>query len=284
MPFYNVQDPAFVPSVDILSDAFGLNALANVSTGTKNEAFGASSLTAVTTGSSNNAHGYQAGASITTGSNNLCLGHQVASTTLTTGSNNIIIGTSSAADAASASTSNSLWIGGGATAVLSATGINATPAVTIPGTLVATGGISGIGTSVGVVSSGFVNTGSTLATITGLAMTLGVGTYVIDGYISCQCAATPGIALKFLQGGVGASALQLDTWIYSAATLTAQSAITALTSNLVSSAVTATSGFFSGTIVVTTAGTLTLQAAQAVSNATILTIANNSYMTANRIV
>lgn len=265
MAFYPAQAPVFVPSTSPTSVGLGV-----------------SSLSDDTTGGGNTAIGNSAGSLVTTGTNNTLVGNSVASTTLATGSNNIVIGTSSAADTVSGSTSNTLWIGGGSTAVMSATGINSTPAVTIPGTL-STGGISGIGTSIGVVSSGFTGTGSTLATITGMVLTLPIGTYILDGYISCQCAATPGIKLAFLAGGAGASAIQLDTWIYSTSTLTAQAAITSLGSNLVSAAVAATSGYFSGTVVISTAGTLTMQAAQSVSNATVLTIANNSYMTANRI-
>lgn len=262
--FYPNGVPVFVPAVAPDSVGVGLGALEGG------------------TGLHNTAIGGFAGSTITTGTNNTIVGNSVASTTLTTGSNNIIIGTSSAADAATASTSNSFWLGGGATAIMSATGINGTPTVTIPGTL-STGGISGIGSQIGAVSSGFTGTGSTLATITGLALTLAVGTYVIDGYLSCQCAATPGLNLKFVQGAVGASAVLMDTWVYSTTTLTAQANIAALSSSLVSAAAAATCVFFGGTIVVSTAGTLTLQAAQSVSNATVLTITNNSYMTANRI-
>lgn len=176
MPFYNQLDPAFVPSVDTTSVGFGIGTLANLSTGIHNTGLGNNALNQVTTGnrniavgglvgdslttgSDNTLLGHNAGTAVTTASNNTCVGsnagailstgasntivgYNVASTTLATGSNNIIIGTSSAADAAAAGTSNSLWIGGGATAVLSATGINSTPAVTIPGTLTMTGAIN----------------------------------------------------------------------------------------------------------------------------------------------
>lgn len=101
-----------------------------------------------TTGAANVAIGLNAGALITTGANNLIIGSSVASTTLATGSNNIIIGTSASQDTASGSTSNTLVIGGGATAVISATGINGTPAVTIPGSLTVTGALTHSGGSI----------------------------------------------------------------------------------------------------------------------------------------
>lgn len=68
---------------------------------------------------------------LTTGINNLAIGN--VSSQLTTGSNNILIGTNSLADVTAASTSNSLFLGGGSTAILSASNISTTPVVSIPG-------------------------------------------------------------------------------------------------------------------------------------------------------
>lgn len=101
-----------------------------------------------TTGANNVAIGYNAASLLTTGANNVVIGPSVCSVTLATGSNNIVIGTTSAADTAAAGTSNSLWIGGGSTAVLSATSINGTPAVTIPGSLTVTGALTHSGGSI----------------------------------------------------------------------------------------------------------------------------------------
>lgn len=256
---------------------------------------GLNSLSDDTTGIGNTAIGYNSGNLITTGTNNTIIGQSVCSTTLATGSNNIIIGTSASADAATSSTNNSFWIGGGSTAIMSATSINSTPVVTIPGSLTVTGTTTlsspitgtfvGVGATVGGSSSGFTNTGSTLASITGLSLSLAVGTYTISGYLAVQCAATPGIKLSLSTSTATATSILVDTWAYSTSTLTAESnyATAALTGNLLSSAVAATAVDFTGTIVVSTAGTLTLQAAQNTSNATVLTITNGSYITATRI-
>jgi len=65
------------------SNSFGMNALANNTTGTTNNAFGGGALQTNTTGSNNVAIGGGAGSQITTGSNNIVIGTdaQVASPT-----------------------------------------------------------------------------------------------------------------------------------------------------------------------------------------------------------
>lgn len=128
---YDLGQYIFIPSSDTNTIGVGATALDSVTTGTNNVALGA-----------------KAGTQITTGSNNLLIGPSVASTTLATGSNNIVIGTSSAADTGSASSANTLWIGGGATSVIQATGINGTPTVTIPGALTVNGALTHTGGSV----------------------------------------------------------------------------------------------------------------------------------------
>lgn len=266
MAFYPYGDPTFVPSYDITSIGYGLSALSGATSGVHNMALG-----------------YQAGSKITTGGSNLCIGYQVASTTLTTGSNNIIIGTSSAADAGSASTSNSFWLGGGATAIMSATAINGTPVVTIPGSLIVSGG--GVGLTVGAIATGTYSQANSavLNAVTGLSVTLTAGaTYLIDIYLATTNGATGGIALKF-GGTATATSLLADTWVYNTTTVTAEVNIASLASNLVGAAVAATSVTVSGTIVVNAGGTLTLTAGQQVSNGTALTIANNSFMQLTRI-
>lgn len=147
MPFY-IDKAIFAPSTGSNSLGLGLNTLQNDSTGSNNLAVGVN-----------------AGSLITTGSNNLILGFNAASTNLTTGSNNIVIGTSSAADTAAASTSNSFWLGGGSTAILSATAINGTPVVTVPGSLVVTGSLTHSGGSIQAP----VAVGATLAVTSAMA-------------------------------------------------------------------------------------------------------------------
>ena len=89
------------------------------------------------TGSGNTALGYQAGLLLQgAAANNLILGPNVGSTVLQTGSGNILIGVSANTGVATASTSNFFEIGGnGTTPIMSATGINSTPALTLYGTV-----------------------------------------------------------------------------------------------------------------------------------------------------
>ena len=288
MPYTNDDLKAyiFIPSDDRTSIGAGLN-----------------SLNDETTGLHNTALGYQAGSLLTTGSSNTLIGYNVASTTLATGSNNIIIGTSSAADAASSSTSNSFWLGGGSTAIMSATGINSTPAVTIPGSLTVTGAITasgglsggsysgtvnGIGATVGGIASGSFSLASstTLTAVTGMSATLTAGgTYVVDGYLATTNGSSGGIKLSFTGANttITATTFLMDTWVYNTTTLTAEANAAALSSNLVAATVAATAVFFGGTIVVGTGGVCALYAAQNASNATATTITNGSYVQFTRI-
>jgi hypothetical protein len=102
--------------------------------------------------------GAAAGNANLTGTNNIIFGLQVASTTLTTGSNNVLIGTNSSIDTASGTTSNTIQIGAGSTAVISATGCGtpSTSILTAAGSLVVnstTGGVM-IGSSGPTLTSG----------------------------------------------------------------------------------------------------------------------------------
>lgn len=138
----------FAPSVDLTTIGVGLNALSGITTGAGNTSLGSGT-----------------GSKVTTGSNNVLIGNGVASTTLASGSNNIVIGTTSAADVATGSTNNTLWIGGGATAILSATNINGTPVLTVPGSLVVTGSLTHSGGSIQAP----VAAGTTLAVTAAMA-------------------------------------------------------------------------------------------------------------------
>jgi hypothetical protein len=102
-----------------------------------NCAFGIDSLVAISSGAGNVCAGYNTGNAISSGSYNLCFGYQCGSTNLTTGSNNIFL-VSGVTPYAPANPSNTLWIGANVTGnlpVISATGLQATPAVLIPGVL-----------------------------------------------------------------------------------------------------------------------------------------------------
>lgn len=102
-------------------------------TGSNNTGIGLSSGGSLVGGSQNTFIGQNAGNSITAASNNTIIGAQVGSVTIATGSGNILIGCSSAIDTPLSTTANYLAIGNSATPVISATGINSTPAITLGG-------------------------------------------------------------------------------------------------------------------------------------------------------
>jgi trimeric autotransporter adhesin len=271
----------FVPSASPNSVGLGINSLQDDSSGANNVAIG-----------------INAGNQITTGANNLVLGPNVASTTLATGSNNIIVGTTASADAATASTSNSLWIGGGTTAVMSATAINSTPVVTVPGSLTVTGAltasggltgtVTGIGGSVGGIATGTFSQASntTLTTVTGMSATLVAGaTYVFWGYLSCSSGATTtGLNLALTgTGGLTATSFVSDTWSYNTTTLNAETNQSTFGSLMLNAAQIVTTVEFSGSIVVNAGGTVVMQAAQKTSGTTAVTVANGSMMVFTRV-
>ena len=273
MAFYPNGSPVFVPSESPNSIGVGIGSLADE-----------------TSGANNIAIGLNAGSLLTTGANNVIIGPSAASTTLTTGSNNIIVGTSAAADAATSSTSNTMWIGGGSTAVLSATSINSTPAVTIPGSLTVTGAITGIGQSVGgsvgsVCTSAFSQASSaTLAAVTGLSNTLIAGaTYVFDIYLQGTAGASGGLKVSLGAGSATATSFASDSWLYNGSTVSGQTQSTSYSGNQVATTAAYTTCYITGTIVVNAGGTFIVEAAQNASNGTATTIAVNSYMVLTRI-
>jgi hypothetical protein len=143
------------------------------------------------------------------------------------------------------------------------------------------------GTTVTGLASGSFTSGAsntTLANVVGLAVTLVPGTYLVEGYLSCSAAATPGIKLNLNGGTATVTTFLADTWVYNGTTLSGETNVTAITSNLFSAAVAATVIEIGGVLVVTAAGTIQMQAAQSVSNATATTISNNSYISFTRVV
>lgn len=93
---------------------------------------------ALMTGTANTLYGAAVAPALTTGVVNLILGQGVGAT-LSQGSNNLLIGTANTCPTATGATSNYFCLAGGATAIMTATSIQGTPAVTIPGTLTVTG-------------------------------------------------------------------------------------------------------------------------------------------------
>lgn len=219
-----------------------------------------------------------------TGANNVIIGDSVASTTLTTGTNNIIIGTSSAVDAATSSTSNTFKIAGGATAIMSATAINSTPVVTIPGSLIVTGGVTG---SLSKVSTAQVNraTSTTLTDITGLAVPLVAGgTYIFRAYIPGVSTANGGA--KFAIGTsdtLTATSISYSGQNMNGATTNMTSVTTTLGAAVAAATAVFTHAFIEGTIVVNAAGTLTAQIAQNVSHADTTSAYVNAHLFVSRV-
>jgi trimeric autotransporter adhesin len=115
----------------------GVFAAAALTAGNFNTVVGSSAATALTTSLYNVIIGYNAGTTLTTGLGaNVIIGPNVASTTLTTGVGNILIGVSATTDTAAGSTSNTYKLqGNGTTPIMTATGINSTPALTLYGTV-----------------------------------------------------------------------------------------------------------------------------------------------------
>lgn len=142
--------------------------------------------------------------------------------------------------------------------------------------------------TIGAIATGSYSQASntTLANVTGLVSpTLVAGAkYLYWGYLATTNNATGGIKLQWTAGGgLTATALLQDTWVYNTTTVSAQANATALGSPFVNAAVAATAVEFSGIIVVNVAGTMQLQAAQNTSNGTALTVTNNSYVCWQRI-
>lgn len=165
--------------------------------------------------------------------------------------------------------------------------VDEVPSLTMQSGATISGGTNiNIGASIGGVASGSYSQASntTLANVTGMVANLVAGaTYAIEGYLAVTNNNTGGIKLNLGGGTVTATNFMLDTWIYNTTTLTGESNITALSSNMVAAAIAATAVQFSGSITVNAAGTLQLQAAQDVSNSTALTIANGSFIVLTRI-
>lgn len=101
--------------------------------GANNVAIGSNTLDNANPGNNNVAIGYQALHSASSITNNTAIGYQVGSVTLMTGNNNILIGVDGTTDTAAGGTSNTVLIKGTGTAVLSATGTNGTPTITLGG-------------------------------------------------------------------------------------------------------------------------------------------------------
>lgn len=137
--------------------------------------------------------GHNAG-KLWTGNGGLFLGPQVGSTTAATGNNVILIGTNSSTDTPASNTTNYMAIGGGSTPIMFATSTNATPAVSIPGSL-------SLGSGSLTVSAGSIG----LTKITASAAAPGAG----GGKIELVCGTNSGTAKLIAYAGTSTTAVTI---------------------------------------------------------------------------
>lgn len=272
MTTYNPLDPAFVPSTDVTSVGFGLNTLAGITSGIHNTAIGNSALRAATTATQNIGLGGLAGRNLTTGGDNVFVGHS-SGTNVTTGSQNIILGSTSAAtlttgsnniiigynvDAATAADANTINIGG----AIKVANVGTTNDVTFPGSF--------INKNITVSSSAqTANTTAVYAAVPGLSATVVPGTYrFVCKLPSTVASGTGGIKYSFLYTTTVLSSIESTARAFTASAVATQHTTTATSSaDLLSSATIVIFTEIDGTMVVTTGGTVALQMAQSVSNA-----------------
>jgi hypothetical protein len=130
------------------------------------------------------------------------------------------------------------------------------------------------------VASDVANTGTTLATVTGLSVNVQAGrTYHFDAYLSFTDAAAGGIKAA-IAGTATATAIEYDGFIIDSGSngVKGNAQATALATTVASSTTTGTAGIviIKGTITVNAAGTLLVQHAQNTSNGTATTVKRGS--------
>lgn len=162
-----------------------------------------------------------------------------------------------------------------------ASGVLTLPGAT--GTLAVAGGINTV--SGAVCSSPFSQaSNTTLTNVPGMVVNVASGgVYVFEIYLATTNNGTGGIKLNLSGGTATVSNFLADTFVYSTTTLEAEANQTTFASNLYAGAVAATVVLAKGIIAVNAGGTIQLQAAQDVSNATALTISQGSYITVTQI-
>lgn len=143
-----------------------------------------------------------------------------------------------------------------------------------------------VGSTVGAISTGVLTATSNtvLAPVPGLTINLLPGTYVVDAYLSVAANVAGGLKVSLGAGSTATvSSFISDSWVYSTTTTEAQSNSNSFAGNQIAATVVATTATIQGTLVVTAAGTVVLEAAQNASSASSTTVAIGSYMTFNRI-
>lgn len=161
---------------------------------------------------------------------------------------------------------------------LTATTINAT---TFNGTVV------GVGASKAAICSATISatsgtTGTTLTNVTGMTVALTAGTWAISAYLQTISTANSGLKLALAYSGTTTTAVYTgEQW--NGTTQGAHTTTTTIGNAVAAATAVTTDASISGTIVVSTAGNLTLQFAQNASHADTTSVFINSNIVATRV-
>lgn len=140
---------------------YGIQVMQPITSGANNAAFSNYALSSLTTGSYNSCFGSGILGYLTTGNNVSAYGYLVGQT-ITTESNIILIGNGSNCDIPSAGTSNYMAIRGTGSNIISATGINGTPVITLGGATTVSGTTASTSNTTGIIlTAGGVATSNT---------------------------------------------------------------------------------------------------------------------------
>lgn len=113
------------------------------------------------------------------------------------------------------------------------------------------------------------STGTTLANVTGLSFTVVPGTYSFSGAIDTTCGGTGGVKLAFNYTTTVVSVINANGFAYTASAIAVSKTTTTTTqTSIVASNTAFTNVILTGTIVVTTGGTVDLQFAENSANST----------------
>jgi hypothetical protein len=122
-----------------------------------------------------------------------------------------------------------------------------------------------------------------LSNVIGLSIPLSVGTYRISGRLIGTAAAAGGLTAELIaSGGLVLTSANIVGENWNGTTPNARTTITALATDFSNSAAAYTDCYFDGSLIVSTAGTLNVQAAQHTSNSTATTVTVGSWLEAIR--
>jgi len=137
-----------------------------------------------------------------------------------------------------------------------------------------------------VVTCGTLNThtsSTALSTVIGLSIALSVGTYHISGRLIGSAAAAGGLNAQLIaSGGLVLTSANIVGENWNGVTPNARTTITALASDFSNTAAAYTDCYLDGSLIVSTAGTINVQATQHTSNGTPTTVTVGSWLEAIR--